>query len=244
MIQTIEELSLNAWPALQTMLYDGWLLRFSGGYTPRANSVNPLYLSSLPPLEKIEFCQREYRARGLPAIFKLTPTSQPPGLDEVLSGLGWSRQAPTSVQVLDLKGWERGQSSTTHLSAQADSSWQEAFARMSGIALNRRQLHEQILAAVLPATCYAAVHIGSEIAACGLGILQGSNIGLYDIVTDARFRRQGYALRVVRGLLDWGASQGAQQAYLQVMLDNTPALSLYSQVGFGEIYQYWYRVGA
>ncbi|MDB5085123.1 MAG: family N-acetyltransferase, partial [Bacilli bacterium] len=36
----IEELTLNNWQPLQTMLYDGWLLRFAGGYTKRANSVN------------------------------------------------------------------------------------------------------------------------------------------------------------------------------------------------------------
>ena len=33
MIRLIEELSLNAWPALQTVLYDGWVLRFADGYT-------------------------------------------------------------------------------------------------------------------------------------------------------------------------------------------------------------------
>ena len=35
----LEELAMNAWPAIQTYLYDGWIVRFANGYTKRANSV-------------------------------------------------------------------------------------------------------------------------------------------------------------------------------------------------------------
>ena len=47
MIHTIEELSMNAWPTMQTMLYDGWVLRSADGYIKHANSVYPLYPSEL-----------------------------------------------------------------------------------------------------------------------------------------------------------------------------------------------------
>ncbi len=79
MINTLalEELSMNAWPALKTHLYDGWVLRFANGYTKRANSVHPIYSSTLPVGEKITFCEGLYGREGLPTVFKLTHASRP-----------------------------------------------------------------------------------------------------------------------------------------------------------------------
>ncbi len=42
-----ENLSFNTHPALVTEKYDGWLIRYSNGYTKRANSVSPLGESSI-----------------------------------------------------------------------------------------------------------------------------------------------------------------------------------------------------
>ena len=42
LMQKIEELSMNALPAMQTQIYDGWVIRFADGYTKRANSINPI----------------------------------------------------------------------------------------------------------------------------------------------------------------------------------------------------------
>ena len=62
----IEERSLNAHPAIETQFYDGWVLRFAGGYTKRANSVNPLYVGALPLDEKIAFCEGYTHGRACP----------------------------------------------------------------------------------------------------------------------------------------------------------------------------------
>ena len=66
--------------------------------------------------------------------------------------------------------------------------------------------------------------------------------GFFDIVTDVSSRNQGLGKRLMNSLLTWGKQNHAHHAYLQVMLNNPPALHLYSQLGFKEIYQYWYRV--
>ena len=102
MITAMEELSLNAWPAHQT-LYDGWVLRFADGYTKRANSINPLYPSTNDLGGKIAFCESIYQERKLDVVYQLTPTScHPENLDDTLAAKGYRKNSPTSVQVLEL----------------------------------------------------------------------------------------------------------------------------------------------
>ena len=47
-IEFFEELQSNAFPALQTVMYDGWSVRFGGGFTYRVNDANPMYPERLP----------------------------------------------------------------------------------------------------------------------------------------------------------------------------------------------------
>ncbi|GMM65547.1 GNAT family N-acetyltransferase, cg3035/Rv0428c family [Clostridium butyricum] len=68
----IEELSINAFPAILTELYDGWILRYSNGYTYRENSVNPLYSSTIELEDKIKYCECKYFEKGLPCVYKIT----------------------------------------------------------------------------------------------------------------------------------------------------------------------------
>src|SRR4051812_28687177 len=97
LIRDMEERSINAWPALQTLLYDGWVLRFSNRYTRRANSVNPLYPSTLGINQKISACEQFYGRHGLNTVFKMTAQSTP-GLDALLAEQGYWPDAHTSVQ--------------------------------------------------------------------------------------------------------------------------------------------------
>src|SRR4051812_31335466 len=103
-LRQLEEFSLNALPALQTIYYDGWVLRFAdgaGGYPRRPNSIQLLYPSLLPLDEKITACEAHYQARGAKTVFKMT-LAAPDGLDALLKARGYALDCPTSVQTLDL----------------------------------------------------------------------------------------------------------------------------------------------
>ena len=77
---------------------------------------------------------------------------------------------------------------------------------------------------------------------CGLGVVESKHIGLFDIVIDKSYRNQGLGQILIESILAWGKSKGAEYGYLQVLVDNDPAVRLYSKAGFKEEYRYWYRM--
>lgn len=247
MIRILEEHALNAWPAHQTLLYDGWVLRFAEGYTRRANSVNPLYDGRLATDEKIAYCETFYAAQGLPTIFKMTPAVQPATLDAQLGARGYRKEALTSVQVAeDLSAM----APALKVGADADVVYDEAlteawladFAALNRVDPARIATMRRLLGNIVPQRCFMALKQGDQTVAVALGVLERGYLGIFDVVTAPEQRQQGYGTLLLHHLLRWSCEQGACRAYLQVMLNNPPALGLYAKLGFREVYQYWYRV--
>ncbi len=101
-LRRVEEAGLNALQSQRQLFYDGWLLRVSPGKARRARSVNPHFGSTLPLARKIRYCERIYRERGLPVLFRMTPFVQPPELASVLAAEGYEAFDTTLVQVTAL----------------------------------------------------------------------------------------------------------------------------------------------
>lgn len=234
---------MNALPALQTVLYDGWVLRFADGYTGRGNAVYPLYASTQDVAQKIETCERWYVARGLRTAFKLTRAMQPQDLDDVLAARGYALHNETCVQTLDLnRNQVEAAEASISLCHTLNDAWLAAYVQMAGTAPAHQPTLRRMLSNLVPTAAYALAHHAGAVVACGLGVLQGEYLGLFDIVTAAHARRQGFGRQIVGSLLRWGQASGAQIAYLQVAAANAPALQLYARFGFQEAYRYWYRI--
>lgn len=240
-IRFLEELSLNALPALRTTVYDGWVLRFSDGFTRRANSVCPLYDSRLDLEPKIATAERLYAACKQPTVFKLTPLPEAQRIDILLAHDGYRHDQGASVQTRSLEGLESPAEADVEFLEKIDEGWLETFFRLRPAQPSYHPVMRQMLAAIVHPLCCASLRLNGEVVAVGLGVVERGWIGLFDIVTDAAFRNQGWGRQLVLNLLQWGQQRGAANAYLQVHPANDPALRLYEKLGFCEVYQYWYR---
>lgn len=242
MIRTLEEFSLSAWPSLQVIYYDGWVIRFANGHTRRANSVSPIYPSTINVMEKIAYCEQAYRQRGQRVVFKISGAEQPTELDQLLEERGYEADAHTSVQTVDLPGLEQPTADAITVETSLSDSWVDNYCRLNNTAADRIPIVTQIIQNIIPVCGFASLRQGEEIASLGLAVVERGYVGLYGIVTQPHLRNQGLGKQIMLHLMNWGRSQGAERAYLQVMLNNPPALHLYEKLGFQEEYTYWYRV--
>jgi ribosomal protein S18 acetylase RimI-like enzyme len=246
--RALEELTLNAWPPLDSLLFDGWLLGFSDGYTRRANSIQPLYPSRLPLADKIAICEGTYAARGQESIFKLTDATDPPELDATLEGSGYDLAATTSVQVAELVGSSAvvGAAASVDdsvvLSARLEDAWLADFNRLSVTPERFAPTMASMLRKIVLPHAFASISLDGQAVALGLAVAERGYVGLFDIIVDSNVRNQGLGRRLCTRLLQWArAEHDAGQAYLAVMVDNAPAVHLYQSLGFREAYRYWYR---
>lgn len=236
----LEEAALNAWPALQQILYDGWILRFSRGYTKRANSVNPLYSSRLALGEKLATCERLYREQGLPPTFRLSPFTPSAELSGMLDERAYTTVEPSLVLRRPLR--QLAASGVPEPCEETLDGWMALFAGWSALPDEQRPTLRAMLEAIPGRRSLVSLHVEGAAVTCALGVLEGDLFGIFDLVTAPEHRGRGYAARLLQALLQGARAQGAEHAYLQVVQSNTPARSLYQKLGFEEAYPYWYRI--
>src|ERR1700761_4146798 len=94
LVRALEERGFNSWPALRTMLVDGWVVRLSDGHTRRANSASPLFPSRLAPDALIAAIEPLFQAASLRPVFRITPLADP-GVERRLIENGWRDDDPS-----------------------------------------------------------------------------------------------------------------------------------------------------
>ena len=236
----IERIALRAWPSAETVEYDGWILRSSGGYTKRANSVNPHFGSTLPLQEKIAHCEAFYAARELPTIFRLTPFSQPEGIDQMLADAGYTTLDPTLVMTAILDQASDKDPAAARFAT--DAVWLAAFEGLRRLPPDRRTHHRRIVETADGERLFALIVEDDNPVACGLGIVTEDILGLFDLFTAEAHRGRGHGGAIVCAIAHAAIARGTRQAFLQVHSQNETAQRLYRAFGYEIAYRYWYRI--
>ena len=250
-----EELALNAFPAILTEFYDGWVLRYSNGYTFRGNSINPLYKSNINLDEKISYCESKFASKKLPCVFKMTEAVEDE-LDKLLEKKGYTIEKNADIMVHCLKNYNAKHienynmieskslnNINVHIEYEMTDEWLNQFLILNGTTDHKtKETAKKMLSSIKNKVFCASINLNDEMAACGLGVLEDGKVGLYDIRVLEEYRRKGLATVLCTKIIEAGIDEGAVSAYLQVASANYGAIRLYENLGFSKLYTYWYRV--
>jgi GNAT superfamily N-acetyltransferase len=243
-LSRIEDAGLNASAPSEQRVFDGWLVRFNPGKAKRARCINALAPGRLPLEDKLAQLQAFYRGLDLPLFIRITPFSEPAGLDQRLAALGWTTLDDTRVMVcpgldaLCTEPWPDGLA--LH---EVDSlAFAEAVGGLRGSPAAQRQAHARRLAhSPVPYRGVVLRNEHGDLLACAQVAIEMDMAGLYDVFTAPSARSQGLARRLCAHLLAQAREAGVRVAYLQVEGDNAPARRAYAQLGFSDAYAYHYR---
>lgn len=241
----MEEAALNAWPALREILYDGWVVRLTRGFTRRANSVTPLHPGGARALgERIAYCEALYARHGLPACFRLPAWPEVAPLRAALDARGYRAVGAASVLRRELAppmGPPTPAADGTVRWLEA-ASWLDVYTELTGTPAELRELHALVLAGIVGECLFAVRECEGRPVACLLGVLEDDLVGLFDLATLPAARRRGHAAALVEAVAARAAARGAREVYLQVEAANAPGLALYARLGFSRLHAYDYRI--
>lgn len=225
------------WPALEEVDVDGWVARFSGGVTQRANSVMPL-AAPVDLTHTLERAEKLYADRGLRTVFQVGPSAQPTELDRALADRGYVLGSPTSTQTVRIG--EMPPPDGVELAESPDQDWLDLWWSVDGRGDSDALAVAVRILAGGPAL-YATIRDARGAVAIGRLALVGEWGGVYCMAVRADARRHGLGVAVLRGLLAAGRERGVTHAWLHVRAENTAAKQLYARFGFTEAGTYHYR---
>jgi ribosomal protein S18 acetylase RimI-like enzyme len=240
-LRRVEEASLNALQTQRQYFYDGWLLRVSPGKARRARSINAHFGSTLPIGDKIAYCERLYRARDLPVLFRITPFVHPANLEAELNARGYASFDPTYVQMTPLaQPPELRECDGVEIVTPAIDAFADAVALLQESTREQRDAYYERMANTPQPARYLIATLEGRVVAVGTVMLEDGLAGIFSMATAPDMRKRGIASALLARLLTWAWEHGASHAYLQVESTNPAAISVYRKFGFETAYTYHY----
>lgn len=237
----IEPAALLAWPARERIVLDGWVLRFTDGFTHRGNSVATFEFIGSDLETAIDRVECEYRTRNLAPMLQVATHVEPATLADVLVARGYEMISPTFVRATtpETAVARLPDAGDVTVGAKASGDFTQLVLRGSRSEGDGHERLDILARISVPVTCVTAFSQGKAVA-CGMGVNVDGRVGVNLMRTDAAHRREGHAQRVLCAIARWAREQHADTLYLGVEMANAPAVALYERAGFEPAYSYRY----
>ncbi|GAA1588014.1 MULTISPECIES: GNAT family N-acetyltransferase [Kribbella] len=234
----VEQLFLTASlgrPAVERAYIGQWLLRASAGWTGRGNSLLPAGNPGVPVAEALRQTIAFYTERGLRPQVQVRVGSPP---DQEIRALGWVDARPEQSDVLvmhtTLDHVNAAPRYDVRLTERPNGDWYAA-AFQGPVP----EVAPKVLEGAAKAM-FASVSLDGQVVAVGRGSMTGHWLGVDAIHVAEGFRRRGLGTAIVQGLARWSGPEGGRRTYLEVLLENSAALTTYTRLGYQEAYRYRY----
>jgi N-acetylglutamate synthase len=230
-LRRIERLHVRAWPAFETANIHGWLWRYSGGGSQRANSVSTVDFAGGDPALALDEVEARYRARNAIVRLHTYNLSAPAGIADLLQGRGY-RAGETTLTMVKAVGTSNP-SADVEVAATPGAQWREVY--LGAISESRRSVNERILNAVPQPCGYFSCRRDGQVISTALCVADGDFAVVECMATRLDARRQGGADAVLRSLEAWAVERGVRALALQAVAVNAPAIALYTRFGFASV---------
>jgi N-acetylglutamate synthase len=239
LVAEIEALAARAWPPLTLLDVDGWQLRSAGGLSRRANSAWPRAEGTRLDLDqRLAQVEAFYRQARLDPSVQLSPSTRPRDLESALRARGYT---PTPlVEVRTRRADVLGDLGPPAVLLPVEG-WLERWVTAAGASSHQRRMAERMLDRTRPEAAYAVVAADGEVAVAR-GVVDGGWLGLDLLAATAPLTNPAAGAALAAALGHWGATRGAERAWLEVDEDDPAGKALTRALGFRRAFAYRYLV--
>lgn len=257
-IRAVETATAKAFPGIAHIMESGWLLRAGDGITERSNSALPLAPNAGMQPVPLEQIKSFYASHNLPVRIAVPDRIAKP-TQALVAGPEWTIGPDIVVMTRpldsDLPPTEMALAPDVanvqvDIANQPDDDWLELY-HFRGETLPEHAL--QLLREEIDGRmCFGRLCLpddsepsGKRTVAITRGTLTESDdgrvwLGFSAVEVAADMRRKGLGTLLGIHMMHWGAENGADAAYLQVLGSNEAGIALYRTLGFTEHHRHRY----
>ncbi len=229
-------LALPGWQPVESEPLGDWVLRASGGFSSRANSVLALGDPGVPLTEAVGLVAAWYHARSLPPRAHVHPDGPEA---EAFAGAGWPAYDRTLLMLASVSRVLRRLGTDPVAEVRHDRRVDDAWLATDERAARFGDPARSVLEAG-EVTFVTVRDDGGSVIARGRGAFHGDWLGVSSLWTREDLRGTGLGSAVLASLLEWGAERSATTSYLQVVETNDAARRLYESLGYEVHHAYEY----